>query len=180
MRRCDLSETAPSSRAPRRPEDAEALAAAVAALAQMGVVSLRAEWRRLYQTHPPKKLSRDSLQLAVAWKLQARALGGLSARAKRRLSELADVLASRSDLPKARRASLKPGARLVRHWGGQTHEVVVTESGFVWRERTWKSLSVIAREMTGTRWSGPRFFGLDRAGNAERGGATGGRAIVAT
>ena len=135
---------------------------AVAALAEMDFSRLRAERRRVYRTHPPKKLSRDLLQLAVAWKLQARVLGGLSARDRRQLTELADVLASRSDLPKARRISLKPGARIVRHWGGETHEVVVAENGFVWRERTWKSLSVIAREMTGTRWSGPRFFGLDR------------------
>ena len=58
--------------------------------------------------------------------------------------------------------SLKPGARLVRAWGGETHEVLVVENGFVWRGKTWASLSVIAREMTGTRWSGPRFFGLDK------------------
>ncbi len=153
-----------------RHEDAVKIAAAVAALAEVGVVSLRAEWRRLYRTHPPKKLSRDLLQLAVAWKLQERMLGGLGAPAKRRLAEAASHLTCGTDLPKARRVGLKPGARLVRQWGGQTHEVVVVEDGFVWRERTWKSLSVIAREMTGTRWSGPRFFGLNRARAADRGG----------
>lgn len=55
---------------------------------------------------------------------------------------------------------MKPGARLVRDWNGETHEVLVTEDGFQWNGKTWASLSVIAREMTGTRWSGPRFFGL--------------------
>ena len=71
---------------------------------------------------------------------------------------------SKSDLVKARRVSLKPGARLVRAWGGETHEILVVEDGFIWLGKTWASLSVIAREMTGTRWSGPRFFGLDKPG----------------
>ena len=163
-----------SSSSPRpQSETAETVAATVAALSGMDFTALRAEWRRLYRTHPPKKLSRDLLQLAVAWKLQARVLGGLSPQEKRQLAELADVLASRSDLPRARRIRLKPGARIVRHWAGETHEVVVAEDGYVWRERTWRSLSMTAREMTGTRWSGPRFFGLDRASKRERGGVPG-------
>jgi hypothetical protein len=145
------------------------LEAAVASVAQMDVAGLRAEWRRLYRSEPPKKLRRDTLQLAVAWKLQARVLGGLSAASTRRLAELTDVIAEGSDLPKARRVSLKPGARLMRHWGGETHEIIVAATGFIWRERHWKSLSVIAREITGARWSGPRFFGLDRADRPERG-----------
>jgi hypothetical protein len=117
---------------------------------------LRAEWRRLYRAHPPKKLSRDLLELGVAWKLQERVLGGLSAIAKRRLAELARTMGSKSDLSTARKVSLKPGARLVRAWGGETHEILVVEDGFVWRGKTWRSLSVIAREMTrlGRRVSG--------------------------
>ena len=59
--------------------------------------------------------------------------------------------------------SLKPGARLVRAWGGEIHEILVVEDGFLWRGKTWSSLSAIAREMTGTRWSGPRFFGIATA-----------------
>lgn len=147
------------------PNDLEAV---VAGLGAMSVTGLRAEWRRLYRTEPPKKLRRDTLQLAIAWKLQARVLGGLSAAATRQLANLATASADGADLPKARRVSLKPGARLVRHWGGETHEIVVAEQGFIWRERSWKSLSVIAREITGARWSGPRFFGLDRSSNPER------------
>jgi hypothetical protein len=111
--------------------------------------------------------------LAVGWKLQERALGGLSGGARRELVQLAGTIASGSDLPKARRVRLKPGARLVREWGGQTHEVLVAEGGFVWRDRTWRSLSVIAREITGARWSGPRFFGLDPSRAPERGRAAG-------
>jgi hypothetical protein len=147
----------------RTPADPEALAAEVAALAGMTAADLRAEWRRLYRAHPPKKLSRDLLELGAAWKLQERVLGGLSAITKRQLAELARTMEAKSDLAKARRVSLKPGARLLRAWGGEMHEVVVIEDGFLWRGKTWGSLSVIAREMTGTRWSGPRFFGLDKA-----------------
>src|SRR4051812_22690455 len=106
------------------------LEAVVASLAQMDVARLRAEGRRLYRTEPPKKLRRDTLQLAVAWKLQARVLGGLSATATRQLADLTVVVADGSALPKARRVSLKPGARLVRHWGGETHEIIVGEQGF--------------------------------------------------
>jgi hypothetical protein len=139
------------------------LAAGVAALAGMTAADLRTEWRRLYRAHPPKKLSRDLLELAVAWKLQERVLGGFSAITKRQLAELAQTMEAKSDVAKTRKISLKPGARLLRAWGGETHEVVVVEDGFLWRGKTWRSLSVIVREMTGTRWSGPRFFGLDKA-----------------
>jgi len=140
--------------------DTEALASELAALSERDAAALRTEWRRLYRSEPPKRLSRDLLELAVAWKLQERVLGGLSAATKRRLSELMRTMAEKSDLPAARTATLRPGARLIREWNGETHEVLVVEDGFQWNGKTWASLSVIAREMTGTRWSGPRFFGL--------------------
>jgi len=144
----------------RNRADTESLAAELAALSGMEVPKLRAEWRRLYRSHPPKLLRRDLLELGVAWKLQERVLGGLSAATKRQLTELVRTMATKSDLAKARKITLKPGARLVRAWGGETHEILVVEDGFVWRGKTWRSLSTIAREMTGTHWSGPRFFGL--------------------
>ncbi len=144
----------------RKRADNETLAAALANLSEMDASDLRAKWRRLYRSHPPKKLSRDLLELGVAWKLQERVLGGLSAATKRQLSELARTMVAKSDLAKARKVTLKPGVRLVRAWGGETHEVLVVEDGFVWRGKTRRSLSAIAREMTGTHWSGPRFFGL--------------------
>ena len=86
-----------------------------------------------------------------------------SAATKRQLKDLAQTLEVKSDLAKVRRVRLRPGARLIREWRGETHEVLVTEDGFLWRGENWRSLSVIAREMTGTRWSGPRFFGLDKS-----------------
>ena len=149
--------------------DREIVPAGLGALAQMDAAALRHEWRRLFRTQPPK-LSREMLELAVAWKLQERSLGGLSAVAKRRLAEAAGTLATKSEAAQARRARPKPGARLLRRWGGEIHEIAVVEDGFTWRGRTWTSLSAIARAITGARWSGPRFFGLaqPRAAGADR------------
>ena len=127
---------------------------------------LRQDWRRLFRSPPPKRMSRDILELGVAWKLQERARGGLNRTAGRRLAELAASLQATGDIARPRAAALKPGARLLREWNGETHSVLVLEDGFEWRGRRWRSLSVIAREITGARWSGPRFFGLN-AGPAE-------------
>ncbi|WP_413719231.1 DUF2924 domain-containing protein [Silicimonas sp. MF1-12-2] len=68
--------------------------------------------------------------------------------------------------PKAVSSALKPGARLLREWNGVTHVVDVVEGGLVWKGETWRSLSVIAREITGAHWSGPRFFGLNGKGGS--------------
>ena len=156
----DLAGILSSKVGARKRADLDALNVQLAALSEMDAPELRAKWRRLYRSPPPKLLRRDLLELGVAWKLQERVLGGLSAATKRQLAELARTMSEKSDLAKVRTITLKPGARLVRDWNGETHEILVVEDGFQWRGKTWGSLSVIAREMTGTRWSGPRFFGL--------------------
>lgn len=147
----------------------ERVAADIAALSKTSHADLRLAWRRLYKAYPPKSLNRDLLELGVAWKLQERALGGRSAAIKRQLDALADALEAKADIAKARRVALRPGARLLREWRGTTHEVVVLEDGFSWRGKHWRSLSLIAREITGTRWSGPRFFGIGAADRAKNG-----------
>ncbi len=134
--------------------------------------ALRAEWRRLYRSEPPKRVSRDLLELGIAWKLQERALGGMSAALKRRIADLAKTMETRGDLARARAVTLKPGARLMREWRGETHDVRVLEEGFEWRGTRWRSLSAIAREITGTQWSGPRFFGLEKTEKAADGRVT--------
>ena len=134
----------------------------------MDADALRAEWQRLYRSQPPPKLGRELLALAVAWAVQERMLGGLSNRARRQLAGLTGLLTGEPGTPSVRQVRLRPGARIVRRWGGQTHEIVVVEDGFLWQERVWRSLSVIAREITGVQWSGPRFFGFDRPGVAGR------------
>ena len=132
----------------------------LAALVMMTYAGLHLAWRRYYRAVPPKKMSRDILELGIAWKIQENKLGGLAAAVKRQIAELARTMEAKSDLAKPRAITLKSGARLLRTWEGVTHEVLVVEDGFLWAGRTWRSLSVIAREITGTRWSGPRFFGL--------------------
>ena len=134
----------------------------LAALAGTEYPDLQAAWQRLFRSRPPKKLGRETLELAVAWKLQERARGGHGSPTKRQLAGLAQSLRSSGDIAKVRVVALKRGATLLREWNGETHQVLVLDSGFQWRGGRWASLSAIAREITGTRWSGPRFFGLDR------------------
>jgi hypothetical protein len=136
------------------------LSSELAAIAGMTYTELHLAWRRHYRAIPPKKMSRDILELGIAWRIQESKLGGLGAAVKRQIAELARTMEANSDLAKPREISLKSGSKLLRTWEGVTHEVLVVEDGFLWAGRTWRSLSVIAREITGTRWSGPRFFGL--------------------
>jgi hypothetical protein len=142
---------------------AEELEARLAALTMMDAEHLRAEWRRLYRALPPSRLGRELLLLGVACKLQEQVHGGLSAGSTRRLAELATTMSDGGDLVRSRAVRLRQGAKLVREWHGETVTVLVLEDGFEWQGNRWRSLSRIAREITGTRWSGPRFFGMEKA-----------------
>jgi hypothetical protein len=148
-----LSAAMPMSRS------AAELEAKLDALAAMDTDGLRREWRRLYRSNPPRRLKRDLMALAIAWKLQEQVYGGLSAALRRRIGKLGKELEAEGGGQNTA-IRLKPGAKLVREWGGETHTVLVTDEGFEWRGQACRSLSMIAREITGTRWSGPRFFGL--------------------
>ena len=149
----------PSAATPLSKPIAE-LEAKLDGLATMESAGLRREWRRLYRSNPPQRLKRDRLALAVAWKLQEQVYGGLSAALRRRIGKLGKELEAGGDGGRNIAIRLKPGAKLVREWGGETHTVLVTDDGFEWRGQAYRSLSMIAREITGSRWSGPRFFGL--------------------
>ncbi len=138
------------------------LAAKLAALPEMATVDLRAEWRRLYRSHAPRRIRRDLLVLAIAWKLQERVYGGLTTAQNRKLAAVAEELRKNGDLSGSPAIRVKPGSRLVREWRGESHMVLVLEDGFEWNGKHRGSLSAIAREITGTQWSGPRFFGLQR------------------
>ena len=143
-------------------KDKTELKARLDALSETSYDDLRMLWRRLYRSSPPPKLSRDLLTLAIAWKLQTQAKGGLDAVSRRKLKSLAGVIAEKGDLTQTRLAQPKPGARLMRVWRGQTYHVLVRDDGFEWQGERYGSLSIIARKITGTRWSGPRFFGLNK------------------
>ncbi len=127
----------------------------IAGLAKLNRESLIARWRAAYGAPPPRKLSRALIEKALAYEIQCRAFGGLSGAAKRALRAAA---ASKDGSTGPR--LLNPGARLIREWNGIVHEVDVSGDGYVWQGQRYRSLTAIARAITGTKWSGPRFFGL--------------------
>ena len=120
---------------------------------------LTAEWLRLYRTKPPAQIGRNLLMAAVAYRLQEQILGGLKPELRRQLRAIAGR-ARHGGEPALAAPRLKPGTKLLRDWQGHTHEVLVGENGFLWQQAQYRSLSQIARAITGTRWSGPVFFGL--------------------
>jgi hypothetical protein len=136
--------------------------AALADLENRSTPELRAEWCSLYRTEPPTRLSRDLLLRGIAFHWQERLQSGLSMTVKRRLDALAAQLDGKAASEFAPDAALKPGTRLVREWHGRAHAVIVLEDGFEYQGRRYASLSRIASLITGTRWSGPVFFGLKR------------------
>lgn len=137
--------------------DRHALAAELAALEELTGPALRARWADVSGRPASVDLSTSLLRQALAHRLQERALGGVPPAILRQLHRLA--AGERSGKP----APLTPGVRLVREWQGQHHVVDVVPDGMLWQGRTYPSLSAVARAITGTRWSGPRFFGLDHA-----------------
>jgi hypothetical protein len=168
----------PPSPTEQRASAAGDLGERLAALGHMTIGELRVEWRRLHRAEPPKKIGRDLLELAVAWKLQEPVMGGLGASVRRQLNSLAREMTVKGDLAKARTLQPRPGARLIRDWQGETHEVLVLDGGFEWRSRHWRSLSAIAREITGTPWSGPRFFRPSEGRQGATAGPHGARAVL--
>jgi hypothetical protein len=138
----------------------DGLSEEVAGLPALGPERLKERWRTLYGTEPPPRISEDLLRRAIAYRLQERALGGLKLSTRRLLQRVAaDVRPRRStSTPPARR--LRPGAVLIREWRGTSHQVTVLEDGVLFRGKRHRSLSEVARKITGNRWSGPLFFGL--------------------
>jgi Protein of unknown function (DUF2924) len=135
------------------------IASEIARLEHLPVDELRDEWRRLHQMPPPNRLSRDILLRGISYHYQERAFGGLSKSTLRKLS-VPEAIALPSKAPRRAAVSLKPGTRLIREWHGQSHTVVILINGVEWQGRHYRSLSIVAREISGAHWSGPRFFGL--------------------
>ncbi len=127
----------------------------IAALAELDRTALLARWRSAFGREAPPRLSRELAVKAVAYDMQVQAFGGLSARTIRALKAAAK--------PGSGPATARPparGTRLAREWNGTLHEVEVLDDGYLWRGQRHRSLSAIARAITGTKWSGPRFFGI--------------------
>jgi hypothetical protein len=124
------------------------------------------QWRRFYKSEPLRYASRDFLVRAISYAMQEQEFGSLRAPARRELLAIA-----KGELASAQtsRIRIKPGTRLLREWHGTTHDVLVTDQGFVWDGTTYRSLSAIAFAITAAKWNGHRFFGLVKG----RGGANG-------
>jgi hypothetical protein len=149
--------------------DPAAIAAAIDRIRSLGMDALRRRWRSVFGRKPPAGLSKDLLGRMIAWRLQERAFGGLDRESLTFLDSLA-----RHDRPEHRH--LKPGTVLVRDYQGLRHTVTVGREGFDWQGSSYGSLSAIARAITGTAWSGPRFFALQGSGDgAKRKSAAGPR-----
>jgi hypothetical protein len=133
----------------------------LAALAELSLGELRLEWRRLFRADPPR-LSRDVTIRAIAYRLQEIAHGGASKATQRRLVTLAAEFETGGTIAPPRGPKIKPGSRLIREWHGRTHAICVTDDGFEFEGKTNRSLTKIAGDITGARWSGPRFFGLTK------------------
>ncbi len=144
------------------------VAKALVRLSEVTIFELRGEWRRLHRTPPPMRLSRDLLIRGITYKLQERAYGGLSKAAIRKLEQAGADSLSRGAAKPAPPISLRPGTRLLREWRGVTHMVLIHPDGIEWRGQRYRSLSLVARKITGARWSGPRFFGLRRQLDSHR------------
>ena len=139
---------------------APAVEAELDRLSTMPIVELRKRYRALLRTEPPKAFGPDLLRRSIAHTIQEKAYGGLPPATRRLLDQLVKATSAkpngRLELPRR----IKPGSELVRTWNQKTYRVTVVADGFVYGGKTFASLSEIATAITGTRWNGPRFFGL--------------------
>jgi hypothetical protein len=127
-------------------------------LSKLDAKALKERWSALFGDHPIPRIGRGLTIMAIAYRLQEKAFGGIKPSAERILQKVAD---SHSDAPPfTANPPAGAGTVLIREWRGRRHRVAVVDQGVVYRDRRYRSLSEVARAITGTRWSGPRFFGL--------------------
>jgi hypothetical protein len=144
--------------------DPQKLTAQLEQLPALNPEELRSQWQALFGADPPAKLRSSLLIQGIAYRLQEKSLGGLKPATVRLLERIADGAAVRreSTLPPAK-IRVSAGTVLIREWHGKKHQVTVLEDGFLYRAKCFHSLSQISRTITGSRWSGPLFFGLKAA-----------------
>lgn len=141
--------------------------ARLAALKTMPMPDLKAEWRRLFETEPPQ-FNRRALENRIAYRIQELAYGGLKPETLKRLEALGDLYDSDNVTTRRIRHDARPvvGTRLIREYQGVEYTVTVLADGYEWQGRPYRSLSAIARAVTGTRWNGLTFFGVKRHASA--------------
>jgi hypothetical protein len=131
----------------------------MATLATMSPAQLRERWQEHFGAPPPVGFLPDLLMRALAYDMQEKRYGALSSTVARQIRQDMRVLLAGAASP-GRKPLPRTGTRLSREWHGRTHQVEVGEGAYIYRERRYRSLTTIAREITGAAWSGPRFFGL--------------------
>lgn len=136
------------------------LEAEIGRLPDLDITELRDRWEKLYGRPAPPSFRRNLLVPGVAYQMQVEAYGGLSAVSKRRLKEIAAAVRNGNAKSVIGAPLLKGGTQLIRRWKGTTHTVTALDTGFTWEGRTYKSLSAVAKAITGTSWNGYKFFGL--------------------
>jgi hypothetical protein len=142
--------------------DRHALDVVVARLRDLDVAALRARWQTMFRQKPPSHLPRHLLYRVLAYRLQADQMGDLDTDSRRLLdrAESPEQAGQRAVDQSRRVAEIRPGTVLGREWNGKMHRVAVLADGFAWNGKTYPSLSGAAFAITGTRWNGPKFFGL--------------------
>ena len=135
----------------------------VARLRDLDPVALRARWRAITGRAAPRQVSAGLLLRLLAYRVQADAHGDLPRESQRLLAQIGE---GRAVQPPVRREA--PGSVLVREWNGVRHHVIAVPDGFAWNGGSYTSLSEVAQAITGTRWSGPRFFGVGKPGSQDR------------
>lgn len=143
--------------------DTVGIAGPTAGLDELDRDGLRMRFAELYGGPPPGRIGASLLRRAIAYRIQETRQDGLKPILRRRLAKLARELKETGVVNIAGRPLVKPGTRLIREWRGESHAVTVLDDGFLYRNARYRSLSEIARAITGTRWSGPAFFGLKRS-----------------
>jgi hypothetical protein len=141
---------------------------ALARLPELDLTELRQQWRTLYKSDVSPHLSRELLLRAVAYRMQEIVFGGLRPEHQRELRQFAQQFKETGEIRRRASLELKAGTRLVREWQSRTYEVLVLDGGFSWQGTYYRSLSAVARKITGTAWSGPLFFGLKQNRPATR------------
>jgi len=137
------------------------LEAEIRRLPDLSLEELRSRWKALFGHPAPRSLRRRFLVRAVGYQMQVEAYGGLSTSTKKRLRAIASAV--RQGNPDAAGIrTIRPGTQMLRQWRDQTHTVTALTDGFEWDGKTYKSLSAIAKQITGTSWNGYSFFGIKR------------------
>jgi hypothetical protein len=138
----------------------ETLSAEIASLSKLGVDELRERWKAMYGKAPSREIGRSFLTRAIAYRLQERVYGGLKPSTRRLLAQVVEESATGSSPKKPQMRMAQSGTVLIREWQGNAHRVTMLDDGVSFNGKHYRSLSEVAREITGSRWSGPRFFGL--------------------